>query len=52
MKYPVIFDSKSRITMQYKVIGIPTVILADASGTVLFRQYYVPNQQEIIKLLQ
>lgn len=51
IKYPVIFDADSEITMNNKVTGVPTVIIADSSGTIVFRQYYVPNQDEIYKLL-
>lgn len=52
IKYPVIYDKKSEITMDYKVFGVPTVIIADTKGTVLFRQYYVPKPEEITRLLQ
>lgn len=52
IKYPVIFDTKSKITMEYQVTGVPTIIIADTTGTILFRQYYVPDQEEINKLLQ
>lgn len=52
IKFPVIFDKKSKITMEYRVTGVPAVIIADTAGTILFRQHYVPNQDEITKLLQ
>ena len=52
IRYPVIFDANSKITMEYRITGVPTVIMADTTGTILFRQYYVPNQREITELLQ
>ncbi len=52
MNYPIIFDKKSVITKQYKVFGVPTVIIADTGGSIVFRQYYVPKAKEIQKLLR
>lgn len=52
IRYPVIYDEESEITMNYRVFGVPTVIIADSSGTVVFRQYYMPKPEEIAGLLQ
>lgn len=52
IRYPVIYDEKSKITTDYRVFGVPTVIIADISGTVVFRQYYMPKPEEIAGLLQ
>lgn len=51
MSYPVIFDRNSTITSQYKVLGVPTIIIADTKGTIVFRQYYVPDEQILETLL-
>lgn len=52
MKQLVIFDNKSDITQKYRVFGVPTVIIAQKGGNIVFRQYYVPTAQEIKTLLQ
>lgn len=46
MAYPVIFDSDHSITNTYKVQGVPTVIIADRSGTIRFRNFKVPDITE------
>lgn len=52
LQYPVIFDTKSKITREYRVTGVPTVFVADTEGTIIFRNYYVPNQEEINEMLR
>jgi peroxiredoxin len=51
LKYPIIYDKKAEITKKYKVFGVPTVIIADTGGSIVFRQYYVPKAKEIKELL-
>jgi alkyl hydroperoxide reductase subunit AhpC len=41
--YPVIFDKKGKIPRQYGVQGVPTVMIADKTGTIVFRNYGVPD---------
>jgi len=43
MFYPVLFDKKGNVAKQYKVQGVPTVIVADAKGRVVFKNYGVPE---------
>jgi peroxiredoxin len=52
LNYPVIFDKNSTITKQYKVYGVPTVIIADTGGSIVYRQYSVPTEKEIKELLR
>lgn len=46
MVYPTVFDKSSTITQKYRVIGVPTIIVADANGTIQFRNYGVPEITE------
>lgn len=43
MSYPVLFDKKGNVAKQYKVQGVPTVIVADTKGRVVFKSYGVPE---------
>ncbi len=46
ISYPVIYDEKFELSRKYKVFGVPTVIIADKSGKVIFRNAYVPEISE------
>lgn len=41
--YPVFFDNDSVVTRDFKVSGTPTVIIADKSGTVRYRDVGPPD---------
>jgi peroxiredoxin len=41
--YPVLLDRRGRVARKYKVIGIPTYILLDREGKVLFREHDLPE---------
>ncbi|PIE60139.1 MAG: redoxin [Desulfobulbus propionicus] len=43
INYPVIFDTKQAITNKYKVIGVPTIIVADSKGVVQFAGHGTPE---------
>ena len=43
MTYPVIFDSKGKISRQYGVQGVPTILVADKKGVIVFKNYGVPE---------
>jgi len=43
MTYPVIFDQKGDISRKYAIQGVPTVLVADKKGTVVFKNYGVPK---------
>jgi peroxiredoxin len=52
MAYPVIFDKKGTIPRQYGVQGVPTILVADRKGRIVFKDYGVPNiTEEIFKQL-
>ncbi len=52
LDYPVIFDTKGEIAADYKVQGVPTIIVADSKGTVLFRNFGAPDiTEENFKIL-
>jgi len=52
MKQLAVFDQKSAITQQYRVFGVPTIIVAKKGGDIIFRQHFVPSEGEIKALLQ
>lgn len=43
MTYPVIFDNKGKISRQYGVQGVPTILIADKNGVIVFKNYGVPE---------
>ena len=53
MNYPVIFDTTNAISRMYGVQGVPTILVADKSGTVVFKNYGVPEiTDELFQELQ
>lgn len=46
MRYPAYFDGSGKVTEQYQLLGVPTIILADKHGVVRFRNYTAPNISE------
>jgi peroxiredoxin len=46
MSYPVLFDKKSTIARKYQVQGVPTIIIADKKGKVVYKNYGVPELSE------
>ncbi len=43
MNYPVLFDDKNTISRMYGVQGVPTIVMADKSGRIVFKNYGVPD---------
>lgn len=43
IRYPVIYDTKSVITNQYGVTGVPYIIIADKHGKITFSGNYLPE---------
>ncbi len=41
--YPVIFDNKGTISQQYGVQGVPTILVANKKGIVVFKNYGTPE---------
>ena len=46
MEYPAYFDGTGKVTEQYKLIGVPTIIVADKHGVIRFRNYMAPDITE------
>ena len=44
--YPVFFDARGTVTEQYRLQGVPTIIIADKQGVIRFRNYAVPEITE------
>jgi peroxiredoxin len=47
--YPVLLDRRGRVARKYKVVGIPTYILFDRDGKVLFRDHHLPDIGKVLK---
>ncbi len=43
MAYPVLFDTKGTLSKQYKVQGVPTIIVANKQGRVISRSFGAPK---------
>jgi len=43
MAYPVLFDTKGALSKQYKVQGVPTIIVANKQGRVISRSFGAPE---------
>ena len=41
--YPTFFDNNSVVTKKYKILGVPTIIMADKSGRIVFRNFLAPE---------
>lgn len=46
MQYSAYFDGSGKVTGQYELIGVPTVIIADKHGVIRFRNYAAPDITE------
>ncbi|MDD2463918.1 MAG: TlpA disulfide reductase family protein [Desulfobulbus sp.] len=46
MQYPAYFDGSGKVTEEYKLIGVPTIIVADKHGVVRFRNFMSPDITE------
>ena len=46
MQYPAFFDGSGKVTEQYNLIGVPTILVADKHGIVRFRNYMSPDISE------
>ena len=52
MAYPVIFDNKGAIPRQYGIQGVPTILIANIKGVIIFKNYGVPEiSDEYFQLL-
>ena len=54
INYPVIFDSNQELTNEYSITAIPTLIILDSNGNVLYTHegFAIGDEKEIEKLLQ
>ena len=43
MRYPAYFDGSGKVSEQYQLLGVPTIIIADKHGTIRFRNYMAPD---------
>jgi peroxiredoxin len=45
VKYPVLLDSKSLVSYSYDIVGIPTYLLINKKGYIVFRDNYFPQEE-------
>lgn len=43
MSYPVIFDSTGKISRQFGIVGVPTILVTDKKGIIVFKNYATPE---------
>jgi peroxiredoxin len=46
INYPVAFDKDSEVSREFKISGVPTIIIVDKSGTIKYRSYRLPENLE------
>jgi thiol-disulfide isomerase/thioredoxin len=46
MRYPAYFDGSGKVTQQYQLLGVPTILIADKHGVVRFRNFMTPDITE------
>jgi thiol-disulfide isomerase/thioredoxin len=46
MRYPAYFDGSGKVTEQYQLLGVPTILIADKHGVVRFRNFMTPDITE------
>lgn len=48
VEYPVLLDRKGAVTRSYRVLGIPTYILIDTAGRIVYRGHEPPEISRIL----
>jgi len=43
VSYPVLLDRRGKVARTYRVVGIPTYILIDREGRIVYRDHLIPN---------
>jgi len=51
IRYKILLDTNGKIAKKFKVYGLPTNILIDSKGMIVFRGNNLPNESEIEKIL-
>ncbi|WP_448871293.1 TlpA family protein disulfide reductase [Desulfobulbus propionicus] len=46
MRYPAYFDGSGKVSEQYQLLGVPTILIADRHGVVRFRHFMTPDLGE------
>jgi peroxiredoxin len=47
--YPVLLDRRGRVARKYKVVGIPTYILFDRDGKVVYRDHDLSGIRKVLE---
>lgn len=51
LAYPVLLDASAEVAARYQVRGIPTLLVIDRSGKVVYRGYQMPPTSVLKPLL-
>ena len=51
LSYPVLLDTSAEVTARYQVRGIPTILVLDRAGKVVYRGYQLPPTSVLKPLL-
>lgn len=47
LKYPVLIDEYLGVTMKYHVVGVPTYVLIDKKGDIIYLDNYFPPEEKL-----
>lgn len=47
LKYPVLIDEHLGVTMKYHVVGVPTYVLIDKKGDIIYLDNYFPPEEKL-----
>ncbi|MFA5114884.1 MAG: TlpA disulfide reductase family protein [Candidatus Omnitrophota bacterium] len=45
LKYPVLIDESLKVAMEYHVVGVPTYVLIDKKGDIIYLDNYFPPEE-------
>ena len=47
--YPVLLDRRGKVARKYRVVGVPTYILIDRKGKVVYRGHELPEIRKVLE---
>ena len=45
LKYPILLDEYSEVAFQYRITGVPTYVLVDKKGNIVYQDNYFPDEK-------
>ncbi len=46
LKYKVLLDEYGEAAIKYRLVGVPTYVLVDKQGNIVYQYYYFPTEEE------